>query len=210
MWLISRGYGLISFVVIFLLHWIWIHETIGSNVEYNKSILLYHHAQAFIFYFFGGCLLGYYNGLNNSIRFGRWLCLAVVFAGFFIMLIIGRSGPEKILLGWRGLLLMLVCFVMVGMMANQVFQHAFFGWIAKKLGDASYGLYLLHPVFYFGITFIVLPHLDIQEAPESWSFLWKISFIFGIFILAFVMALASDHYFERPIRDWAKKLRFRG
>ena len=75
--------------------------------------------------------------------------------------------------------------------------------VAAHLGDATYGLYLMHPVLYFAIAWAALPKLHLAP-PEKWALVPQLALMGGVIAAAFVLALLSERYFERPLRDWSK------
>ena len=76
--------------------------------------------------------------------------------------------------------------------------------VAQHFGDATYGLYLLHPVIFFGLTFAVFPRLGVAS-PEQWPLAGRLLLGVVVLLSAFGLALLSEKYFERPLRDWSKR-----
>jgi peptidoglycan/LPS O-acetylase OafA/YrhL len=77
--------------------------------------------------------------------------------------------------------------------------------LARWLGDITYGCYLLHPLFFFGFVWFVLPGLagfEIADAPLAarWSVLAM------VLALSCLAAAASERWFEAPLRRWGKRL----
>ena len=72
-------------------------------------------------------------------------------------LVPGNQGAVDELLGLRGATLFAACFLVVWL-SGQVQVGIRLMPLAKWLGDITYGCYLLHPMFFFGWVWFVLPH----------------------------------------------------
>ena len=77
--------------------------------------------------------------------------------------------------------------------------------LAQRLGDATYGVYLIHPVIYFGLTMVALPLLGMAPAAD-WSTLAKLVLAVVVLVCSWGLALISEYHFERPLRNWSKTL----
>ena len=75
-----------------------------------------------------------------------------------------------------------------------------------SLGDATYGVYLIHPVVFFGLAFLILPALGLP-APSQWALSLRLLLGVGVLGAVFALALLSERYFERPLREWSKSRR---
>ena len=191
------------FVGLVVLQAIWIGITVAQPDGYEQNYLLYHQVPAFAAYFMGGCLIGVFRHLSQFKKlipaiFGIWGLLC----GFLLLWLMNplKAGDE--LMGWRGLSSATLCFFMVSLASRIELKSSFMD-LAQKFGDATYGLYLLHPVIFFGCMFVLFPRLGIVE-PAQWALSGRLAFGGFVIALAFGLALASEEYFEKPLRLWAK------
>lgn len=184
-----------------LLQWGWIMRTAGSEAGYMASTVAYHQAPAFAAYFFAGCAIGLW-------RLGRsagwpWPVGALAWclmAGLLLALNPQQAGNE--LLGWRGLVLPLACVAVVSVSARVQLEGRLNA-LARWLGDATYGTYLLHPVLFFGWTWFVAPHISgLAPTPGAWR--WVV--LGGVLVVCVGLAVASERYLEAPLRRRAKRL----
>jgi exopolysaccharide production protein ExoZ len=194
--------GLALFLALLAVQAGWILLTVGSATGYEANAVRYHQAPAFAGWFMGGCLLG----VARRSAVSRWNAstgVALVVAGFALMALVNpdRQGGE--LLGWRGVLLTAVCFGLVAA-SGRLRWDGMPARLAAWFGDATYGVYLLHPVLFFGLTFVVFPRLGVAD-PVGWSLPARCLFAAALLGVAFVLALASERWFERPLRDWSRQ-----
>ena len=198
----SRWLAWATFFVLLALQTCWIYATIGADAA-APQWEAYHQVPAFAAYFMGGCMIGvaHRHKLFGDFRSGALGVLAIV-AGFALMLAVNPANGGQELVGWRGVLLTLLCFVLVHA-ASRLQLKRNLSSAAQHLGDATYGLYLLHPVIFFGLAFAVLPRLGLAS-PEHWSLPARLGLAVTVLVTAFVMAIASERFLERPLRDWSK------
>lgn len=202
LWLALRpGWGLLAGAVLVGLQLGWIHYTMGLPGGYAANGTLYHQIPAFAGYFMGGCLIGVarrraaLRAPNGLLGAGFAACLVAIVA-----LNPDALGPH--LTGWRGAVLMALSFAVVWL-AGSLRVDAI-GRLATRLGDATYGLYLIHPILYFGLAWVVLPRLGLG-APENWPVAGRLVMVAGVTIAAFGLALVSERGFEAPLRRWSKR-----
>ena len=198
-----RATTVLLFGALLILQATWIGITVAQPDGYQKNHLIYYQAPAFVAYFMGGCLIGV---IRHNIQFKNLIPenfgIGGIMCGFLLLWMLNplKAGDE--LLGWRGLSSAILCFVMVFFASRVELNNNFVG-LAHKVGDATYGLYLWHPVIFFGCTLAVFPRLGISE-PTQWALCARIAFGGFVIALAFGLALASEKYFEKPLRLWAK------
>ena len=190
------------FALLLILQAGWIYATVGSG-NYLNSIEPYHHAPAFAAYFMGGCLIGVNRRQpvpGQRISAGAFSILTL--AGFALMLFVNPDAAGQELLGLRGAGLAALCFAMVYLAAKPNVTDRMAA-LCRYLGDSTYGVYLLNPVIFFGLSYFVFPRLSITP-PTQWSLPGQL--ILGLLIVssAFALALASEHFFEKPIRGWSR------
>ena len=181
----------------------WIAMSLGQPASYAQNSALYFQAPAFIGYFMGGCVLGVAKrkGLLNLFQLTSrgW---ATVLAGFALMILINPLLAGHEIVGWRGWVLGATCFAMV-YAASRSALSASMNKLASRFGDATYGLYLLHPVLFFGLVQIIFPRVGVAN-PEQWAL--PVRLLFGCWVIAaaFWLALLSEKHFEKPIRQYFK------
>jgi peptidoglycan/LPS O-acetylase OafA/YrhL len=186
-----------------LLQWTWIYRTVGSQAGYVASSVAYHQVPAFAAYFFGGCIIGHWRRSDARALSGPVGVLAwVLMAGVLLLLNPANAGDE--LLGVRGAVLFGACFMVV-FVSGRVAVGAKLAPVARWLGDITYGCYLMHPLFFFGFTWFVLPRLsalDISQAP----LVMKFAVLAAVLGLSCLTAAASERWFEAPLRRWGKRV----
>ena len=182
----------------------WIVATIGQASGYVQNAQAYHQAPAFAAYFMGGCLIGVARRRGADKRLPQSLGLAGMAAGFALLLAANPVQQGDELMGWRGVLLCSLCFALV-YLAGHVKLQGVTARVAGYFGDATYGVYLLHPVIFFGLVFVVLPRLG-MPSPISWDLPGRLVLLAAVVSAAFVLALLSEKYFEKPLRAWGKRL----
>ncbi len=184
----------------------WIAMSLGEAGSLTQNAQLYFQAPAFAAYFMGGCVLGAAKrkGLLGIFTFAP-LGWAVLLAGFVLMVLVNPALAGAEIVGWRGFVLSTTCFAMV-YAASRLPVVGGFKKLAGYFGDATYGLYLLHPVLFFGLVQIVFPRLGLPN-PTQWPLLTRLAF--GCFVIgtAFWLALVSERYFETPVRNYFKPKR---
>lgn len=199
----KRWVALALFCFALVIQLIWIQSTLGLSGGYGPNVAAYHQVPAFAAYFVGGCMIG---GAKRRAQLGGPVSqasgLMCLLAGFGLLVALNTATQGDEILGWRGFLLFCLCLVMVyissKLKASEGMQK-----IAAVFGDATYGLYLIHPVLFFGLTLAVFPRFGIS-APQSWPVMLRLCFATAIVFSAVGLALLSEKYFEKPIRRWAR------
>ncbi|MDD2180024.1 acyltransferase [Acidovorax sp. D2M1] len=193
------------FVVFFLLLvaqvW-WVTRTIGSPGGYLENSIALHQPQAFVVYFFGGCLIGYLRRKEIFPLLSSRIVVVLVSFGFFTIAVINPVNAGGELLGVRGVVGFCVCFFLVWIIGGLRLENRF-AKAAEFFGDATYGLYLIHPIIFFGIAWVILPRIGWGD-PLSWSLGSRLGLILLVLALAAALALLSEEFFEKPIRNRAK------
>lgn len=181
----------------------WIAVTLGQTGGDAQNVNAYFQAPAFAAYFMTGCVLGVAKrkGLLEAFRF-KSIGLAVLFAGFAFMVLANPVVANDEITGWRGFILGATCFAMV-YAASRMSVNGSLAKLASYFGDATYGLYLLHPVIFFGLVQIILPSVGITN-PLEWTLYARLIFGCSVIGLAFWLALLSERHFEKPVRHYFK------
>ncbi len=203
LWLIGFKYlGWMVWIALLGLQAAWIQMTVGADSGYPTNWIAYHHAPAFAAYFFGGCLIGErrrMSGLKNYLNFS--IGGVVILSGFGLMIVVNTSDAVSVLTGWRGVVLPLVCFLMVMSAGFLEISGRRMSTAAIKLGNATYGLYLIHPVIFFGISYGVMPRIAGTQSLANLPLSGRLLLTLVVMSCSFVLALVSEHYFEQRVRD---------
>lgn len=203
--LVIRGkwfFWVFSFLIIFQM-W-WVTSIIGSQGGYQENIVALHQPQAFAAYFFGGCFIGYLRRKEITPLLSNKMVVALVAGGFFAIAAINPADAGDELLGARGVVGLSMCFLLVWLIGGLRLEKRF-AKAAEFFGDATYGLYLIHPVVFFGMAWLILPRLGWGD-PFSWSQNSRWGLVLLVLALAVILALLSEKFFEKPIRNIAKAL----
>ena len=136
--------------------------------------------------------------LTRSEERGSWLrrltipILLVVLAGFWCIICWPHIIPKPILHD-GGLLLLFGPLILVFAgghpLINKFFSHPFL----VLLGEASYGLYLLHMVLWHYLSYVIASPI------ESWLYM-------SYLVAAVALSVVSFRYFEQPARTWINGL----
>jgi peptidoglycan/LPS O-acetylase OafA/YrhL len=184
----------------------WIVATVGQASGYAQNAEAYHQAPAFAAYFMGGCLIGVARRRALFENLPQRAGLAGLAAGFLLLLAANPVQQGDELTGWRGVLLCSLCFALV-YLAGHLRLKGLAARVAGYVGDATYGVYLLHPVIFFGLVFVVLPRLGMASwaHPTSWALPGRLLLLVLVLLAAFSLALLSEKYFEKPLRALGKR-----
>lgn len=197
-----KGWSAFAALSLALLQGWWIERTAGSAAGYAASAVAYHQVPAFGAYFFGGCIIGYWRRTRAESIAQGWGVVA--WAGMAVLLLAlnpAKAGDE--LLGLRGATLFSACFAVVyasGLARiGQVVAP-----LARWLGDITYGCYLLHPLYFFGFLWFVLPHVT-PTAIAALPVATRLAIYACVLFLSCITAAASERWFEAPLRRWGKR-----
>ncbi|MDB5891792.1 MAG: acyltransferase family protein [Polaromonas sp.] len=196
-----RGGAWALFLLLSLTQMAWIGATLGRSGDYASNAVAYHHGPAFAAYFMGGCLLGMVRRrapLSDGISGVKGLFVLTAGFGLFLLLNPSLAGDE--ITGWRGLMLFSFCFALVDFAGRLKLQHNV-ARLARLCGDATYGVYLLHPVLFFGLVYVILPRFSLVS-PVEWTRAGQLALLLTVLLLSFVLALVSEKYFEKPMRSF--------
>jgi peptidoglycan/LPS O-acetylase OafA/YrhL len=200
----SHRAALAGFALLALIQAAWIWRVFELPGGYAAHAVFYHQVPAFAAYFMGGCLIGVGRRSPSPIRLPTPVVLAGIAGGFLLLLLLNpqRQGDE--LFGWQGAVLSTLCFVLVWLAGRlDLRRRPGAQSIAAHLGDSTYGMYLMHPVVFFGISFVLLPKAGLL-APDQWTSGARLLLALAVVLVAFTLAILSERYFERPLREWSK------
>jgi exopolysaccharide production protein ExoZ len=203
LWSLKSWRSMLGFFVLCLLLQVWwISRTLGAaDMPAAEQYLIYHNAPAFVAYFVGGCILGQLlrrEHLRQVLPSAGGL--VILLAGFALMLAVNPVQGTQELTGWRGWLLAPLCLAMVAA-ASMLRLGGRYKSVTQHLGDATYGVYLIHPVLYFYVT----PAIGL-EGVKTGPAGGRLLLAACIVVASFVLALASERLFEQPVRRWSKSL----
>ena len=197
------GWAAGVFTALLGLQVIWVVGTVGSMDGYAANAVRYHQVPAFAGYFMGGCLIGLARLRGGADRWRAATGALLLVSGFALLLALNPARQGDELIGWRGPLFTALCFALVWLAGGLRLRRRA-DRIATTVGDATYGLYLLHPVLYFGLAFVVLPRLGLPD-PSAWPLATRAMFTVAMLAVAFALAVLSERRFERPLREWSKR-----
>lgn len=183
----------------------WIALVFSSAGGYDGNLVLYHQMPAFFAYFVGGVFLGLARRSNDCRYIPATLGIPLLAGAFAILVLLNPAQAGDQLIGARGLLLFSLCFLLVWLSGAITVKSVPARRAAGMLGDATYGLYLIHPVLFFGLTFAVLPRLGVPQ-PAHWPLSGQLLLLLATAVASFTLAIVSERYFERPIRQKVRRL----
>ncbi|MDP3138749.1 MAG: acyltransferase [Burkholderiaceae bacterium] len=201
---VRRVWAAVVFTALLALQFTWIGFTAARDAVSIPGLSAYHQVPAFAAYFFGGCVIGW---LHQQGRFARPVSpvagLLGVAALGSVFVLLNHADPAQVLWGWRGLTLCLLCFVLVWW-AGQIRLRDFGERCARHVGDVTYGVYLIHPFVFFGLSFVVAPRVDwLPMASGRWDMALAIGT--AVLVATGALAYASERWFEHPIRRWSTR-----
>jgi len=181
----------------------WIARTVGAPGGYQANQVAYHQVPAFAGYFMGGCLIGAARRRGRAPAGSTSILLLSIVAGFVLLFALNPARDGDQLIGWRGVACASLCFAMAWLAGGLELKHGD-ARVAAHMGDATYGLYLMHPMLFFWLAWGLIPRLGLQP-PEHWPLGGQLALMAAVLASAFVLALLSERYFERPLRNWSKR-----
>ncbi len=181
----------------------WVDRTVGRE-GLEAAITAYHQVPGFAAYFFAGCLIGQARREAGGPRFPplalAWGVASWVALGVLLVACTGPQGGDE-LVGWRGLLLPLACAGVVWVSGRvQVSGRALT--CAEAMGRWTYGVYLIHPLVYFGLTWFVWPG---AQAAMAGSTALGLAVALGAALVTLALAAVGHQWVESPPQRLAKR-----
>jgi exopolysaccharide production protein ExoZ len=164
-----------------------------------RSILAFY-GSGQIFEFWVGMLIGQFY-VEGRLRLPRYVSVALVVAGFALLLVNYQSAPPLL----RGLgngvtgFLVPAAAIVLGVVALERDRAAGYHWLPALLGDASYSLYLGH-VLFLGLARVIWPRLLL---PDSGPLAAAAFAVFSLTI-ALCGAVALYKFVEMPAQDYLR------
>jgi len=151
---------------------------------------------AFIAYFYCGCVIGTALKTPALSEWPKWRW------GFGILLLAlvmytQTESPEQILTGFQGLAYMLLVMCLVYAWARLAVPQALHR-ISLWLGEASYGIYLLHPVIYQLLK-------PLGSTITNWTHEHSIALAITTMLIASISAWIFHRLVETRLMNWGKQ-----
>ena len=195
----------VTLAALVLLQAAWVDATVGRD-GFEAAITAYHQVPAFGAWFFAGCLIGQVRREQGAWR-GRGLSLPLggtAWAGLGLLLILATQPTQGAeLVGWRGLLIPLACALVVWVSAQVKVEGPRVLALADLLGRLTYGVYLIHPLVYFGFAWFVWPGSQAAAAAHPGVGL-AIAGTAGL--ITCVLATQGYRWIESPFQSLARRM----
>jgi peptidoglycan/LPS O-acetylase OafA/YrhL len=167
----------------------------ASDVPHS---LLAFYGSGQIFEFWLGMLIGQLY-LQDRLRLPRYISVALIVAGFALLLVDYQSAPPMLRGLGNGVTGFLVpsAAIVLGVVALERDRAAGYHWLPALLGDASYSLYLGH-IFFLGLARVIWPRLHLPDSGPL------AAVAFAVFSLTIVLcgAVALYKFVEMPALDY--------
>ncbi|MDH4377128.1 MAG: acyltransferase [Ramlibacter sp.] len=201
----TRAGRWVTLAALVLLQAGWVLSTVGQEGLATAGVA-YHQVPGFAGWFFAGCLIGQARREQGAWR-GRglaWTTGVFAWGGLGLLLVVAAGPtPGQELLGWRGLMIPLACALVVWVSAQVRVERPFALALADLLGRLTYGVYLIHPLVYFGFAWFVWPGAQAAVAGQQ-------ALGLGIALAAgwvtCVLATQGFRWIEAPGQRLAKRL----
>lgn len=194
----------VALALLLVLQFYWISSTIARDATSMAMLSAYHQVPAFAAYFFGGCIVGWlYLEKRWLPQLSPGFCLAGLVVAALLFIGLNIDDPAAVLNGWRGGVLTGLCLVLVWWAGLARFGPRL-SRFAAFAGDVTYGVYLLHPLLYFGLAFGVAPRvswLNMTAGPSTTA----LALGAAVVCTASLLAWLSEKWFEQPIRRWSTR-----
>jgi peptidoglycan/LPS O-acetylase OafA/YrhL len=199
----SRRLGWALLFLLIAVQAAWIAHTLGAPGGYAANLVAYHQVPAFAGYFMAGCMIGLARRRSRTPAWPNAILWAALAAGFALLLVLNPAQDGDQLIGWRGVACAGACVAMAWAAGGLQLKHGN-ARVAEHLGDATYGLYLMHPILFFGFAWLAAPRIGLTP-PKQWALGPQVGLALVVIGSAFLLALLSERYFERPLRNWSKR-----
>jgi peptidoglycan/LPS O-acetylase OafA/YrhL len=165
-----------------------------GQANFPDRVFAYTQFSAFIAYFSGGCVVGAWLRSSSLREWPVWTWVPALLLFFCLFRDSGQSQSE-LLTGWQGggraVLTVLVVAAWSRLPTSGIIRS-----VAKRLGDASYGLYLLHPVIFYAVTAMGFASIGRAFLPAR-----EHGFALAIVVIAvsLLVAMLFHHFVEKPL-----------
>jgi peptidoglycan/LPS O-acetylase OafA/YrhL len=181
--------------IAFALQMSFVHGVLEfGKADFSEKVFEYTQFAAFLAYFAGGCAVGAWLRLGSRKAWPAWAWIPAVLllCGLFHT---GEHSQSALLTGWQGGIRAAVTVLLVAVWSRLPVCGAMRP-VATKLGDASYGLYLLHPLAFHATALFGLASLGGAVA-SGWGGVAALTI--AVITVSFLSALVFHHFVEAPL-----------
>lgn len=165
-----------------------------GKADFSEKVFEYTQFVAFLAYFAGGCAVGAWlrSGSRRPWPAWAWIPAVLLLFGLFYT---GEHSQSTLLTGWQGSVRAAVTVLLVAVWSRLPVSGAMRP-VARCLGDASYGLYLLHPLAFHAMALLGLASLG-GAALSGWGGIAALTI--AVIAASFLSALVFHHLVEAPL-----------
>lgn len=193
----SRGWAFAIFVTLVAIQQGFVNWSLKfGELAFVDHAGAYTQFLAFIAYFYCGCLIGMRLKTAALSEWPKW-CWGLGILLFVLLMHTQADSPAQILTGFQGLAYMLLVMCLVHVWAHLAVPQAFRR-CALWLGEASYGIYLLHPVIFQLLK-------PLRNASTDWDREYSIVLAMLSMLIASICAWIFHRLVETRLMNWGKQ-----
>lgn len=181
--------------IAFALQMSFVHGVLEfGKADFSEKVFEYTQFAAFLAYFAGGCAVGAWlrSGSRKPWPAWVWIPAVLLLCGLFHT---GEHSQSTLLTGWQGGVRAAVTVLLVAVWSRLPVCGVMRP-VATRLGDASYGLYLLHPLAFHAMALLGLASLG-DSVLSGWGGAAALTTV--VIAASFLSALVFHHLVEAPL-----------
>lgn len=165
-----------------------------GRASFPDRVFEYTQFSAFIAYFAGGCAVGAWLRAGSLRQWPAWTWGPALLLFSCLFHDSGQSQSE-LLTGWQGLVRAVLTVLIVAAW-SRLPTSGIIRSVALRLGDASYGLYLLHPIVFYAMTAIGFASIGRVALPAR-----EHGFALTLVVIAvsLLLAMLFHNFVEKPL-----------